>query len=139
MVIAMNNVLKDNSGNILNPIIPGYEKLKATILFENAAGTFNTINLLQDPNKFNYLEIYGITNDSILTYTKIDKSHYNKTLCLFGFNADGNLYLKLALVRIVNQTIEFQKNIEWYKNAGSSSGGFNSGKYVAITKVVAYK
>ena len=132
------NVLRDYLGNILDVIIPRYER---KILYENTEGTSDKITLIDNVDNYKYLEIYTkANNDYGQTCTKIDLSQENKHFNInqiYISNTYGDAILKTAMLKINNNFIEIVKN----GGVRMESAGItlNSNWKVTITKVIGYK
>lgn len=117
------------------------KKVDGVVLYENSAGTTSNITLNEAPSgNYNFIEIYGISSDSMLCYTKVKNDDYGKTIALSTFALDGSIYLKLARLSLSGVNLTFVQNSEFYKANNTSSGGYNaSGDFIKITKVIGYK
>lgn len=114
-----------------------YEKLIPVKLFENETGTTETITLSKSINDFNSIEIFGVSSDKAVCYTKINKENYSNVAALYGFSTDGNLYAKIAYLNLVDNQITFRSNRSWYKHQTNGSGGYNANaNEIKITKVI---
>jgi len=132
------NVLRDYLGNILDVIIPRYER---KILYENTEGTSDKITLIDNVDNYKYLEIYTkANNDYGQTCTKIDLSQENKHFSInqiYISSTYGDTILKTAMLRISNNFIEIVKN--GGIRMESSGTTLSSTWKVSITKVIGYK
>lgn len=116
-------------------------KVDGTILYENSDGTTDNITLSETPSgNYNFIEIYGISSDKILCYTKIKSDDYDKRIVLSTFALDGNIYFKLARLSLNGTTLSFLQNSEFYKPSDTVSGSYTArGDFIKITKVIGYK
>lgn len=126
-----------------NYVNTNFETKGVKLFTASGSGTSSgNINLDDTITDYDLIEVYGYTSDGICVFIKIPKTLYNKSAVLTSFATDGNLYVKLGYINIdtTNNRLSFNYNREWYKNANSSSGGYNaSGNYVYITNVIGYK
>lgn len=131
-----NNILKDKEGNILNPKIPRYEKIRTKTIYSNADGTSNNISLSENISSNDTIRIY-YKNGNL--YSSVDIANaVDKRAFLSLIITDGNVYIQIAEVIIAENAISFSKNVEWWHST-SSDGGYNTSankiKIVKIDKV----
>lgn len=135
-----NSVLMDKDENILNPIIPRYEKMISNVLYENENGTNSSITLSDDISNYKYIEIFYRSNDSDLKSTKIfnnNSSNVYIDLTINHFVTNTILYIKTTNVNIIDKNL----TITGYGqlNLDTQGIGHTNSNNIFITKIVGYK
>ncbi len=135
-----NSVLMDKDENILNPIIPRYEKMISNVLYENENGTNSSITLSDDISNYKYIEIFYRSNDRDLKSTRAfnnSSSSIYVDLTVNHMVTNDMLYIKTTIVRIVNKTL----TVTGYGqlNFNTTGIGHTNTNNIFITKILGYK
>ncbi len=140
----INKIKADDMNEIKRVVNSNYDEfdkkimeLQYVTLFENTVGTTDDITLNKSINDFNSIEIFGVSSDNAVYYTKINKENYSNIAALYGFSTDGNLYAKIAYLNLVDNQITFRSNRSWYKHQTNGNGGYNANaNEIKVTKVI---
>ena len=140
--MAINNVLKDKLGNILNPKIPRYEKMVATELFNNSSGSGGEITLNDSLTNYEYIEIY-YTNPTfdIFDSSKIDNPNGKKTSLKVSmrYSDGGSYYTYFRDASLSGNKITSLFGGYYAVRTDGSIEYFNNINYISITRVLGYK
>lgn len=121
---------------IFNGIIPRYQNLIPTTLYNNPSGSNGTITLSDNITNYSYVEIYFRTNDGagFRGSQKIEVVNGNNAVSLqFIHLVSGNYYIKVREIQIAGTRLTTLFSKEIY------NGGMSDGNYIYITKILGYK
>lgn len=125
---------------IFNGIIPRYQNLIPTTLYNNSSGSNGTITLSDNSANYSYLEIYFYTNDGwqYKGYQKCMLEGSNATyhtLIATWSDTSGRCYLKTKLISISGTSI----STVGYSEVNLSGGGATASNNIYIRRVLGYK
>lgn len=121
---------------VFNGIIPRYQNLIPTTLYNNSSGSNGTITLSDNITNYSYVEIYFRTNDGaeFRGSQKIEVVNGTNVISLqFIHPVSGNYYIKVREIQIAGNRLTTLFSKEIY------SGGMSDSNYIFITKILGYK
>ena len=125
---------------IFNGIIPRYQNLIPTTLYNNSSESNGTITLSDNSANYSYLEIYFYTNDGwqYKGYQKCmlegNNTTYHSLIAVWS-NTSGSCYLKTKLISISGTSI----STVGYSEVNLSGGGATASNNIYIRRVLGYK
>ena len=128
----MNNVLKDKDGNILNPKIPRYDRLKSKVLWENPNPTidFSAQNITLNSSDYDYLEIFYYDNTGRKYCVSLKSIKGEKILLHCNWSGSTTLTL-MRMMDYVNDTT--------YSVSTGYQGGQKDSSICIPIKILGYK
>ena len=121
---------------IFNGIIPRYQNLIPTTLYNNPSGTTGNIILSDSVSNYSTIEVYFHTNDGA-GFRGCQKVHVSSgttvASLIFIHPASSNYYIKVKEISVTGTQLNAVGSKEIY------SGGSSNGNYIYIEKVLGYK
>lgn len=134
----MNEVLKDKLGNILNPNIPRYEKLKGEVIYSNSNGSNSTITLSKSIDNAKFIDIFYKNNNNFYNCVRVyEPLNKNVALSINVSIQSANTGWVQTVVKTISSTQISNLGVQ-FGEIQIPNGSYSGNNVIFITKVIAY-
>ena len=134
----MNEVLKDKLGNILNPNIPRYEKLKGEVIYSNSNGSNSTITLSKSIDNAKFIDIFYKNNNNFYNCVRVyEPLNKNVALSINVSIKSANTGWVQTVVKTISGTQISNLGVQ-FGEIQIPNGSYSGNNVIFITKVIAY-